>query len=396
MATGWAAVFDVDGTLVDSERHGHRVAFNRAFAGAGLPYRWDEATYGELLEITGGRRRLAAYLAGQGVSGAESEELAGHLHREKTSIFVEMVAGGEIAPRPGVGTLLRDLERAGARLAVATTGSHEWVHSLLAHRFADVDFEVVVTRREAPALKPEPDAYCLALKRLGLVGGPAVAVEDSRNGLLAAGRAGMPCVIVANPYTAGQAFDRAALVLDDFGPLDAGVLRRLAERRRPGHRRTKPRRRKAKAPAAPVVMVRTGAELGEVAGLTLVDRGPGMPARAIAVLVRDDALAGIGILEKGPRVAKLRCRYRVSAFRPIEPSLPLDDLLAAMPDRFRRHVDHRLLPEGTAAELLAALRRLRPGLARPLARLQARHRGRDVTPTTGRTARPGNRGASAR
>ncbi|HVX33720.1 MAG TPA: HAD-IA family hydrolase [Solirubrobacterales bacterium] len=236
MATGWAAVFDVDGTLVDSERDGHRVAFNRAFAAAGLPCHWDEETYGRLLAVTGGRRRLAGYLEERGVDAVAAAELAGRLHRAKTEIFVELVRAGEISPRPGVKALLAELKAAGARLAVATTGSADWVEALLATEFADVAFEVVVTRREAPALKPEPDAYLLALGLLGGGAGTAVAIEDSGNGLRAAVRAGLPCVIVTNDYTAGQDFGGADLVRDRFESLDAETLRRLAERRTVGVR----------------------------------------------------------------------------------------------------------------------------------------------------------------
>ena len=61
-----AAIFDVDGTLVDSERDGHRVAFNLAFEQLGMDDRWDVGTYGELLTVTGGRRRLVHYLKSQG------------------------------------------------------------------------------------------------------------------------------------------------------------------------------------------------------------------------------------------------------------------------------------------------------------------------------------------
>jgi HAD superfamily hydrolase (TIGR01509 family) len=234
MTTRWAVVFDVDGTLVDSERDGHRVAFNRAFAATGLPYRWDEATYGELLQITGGKRRLVHYLERQGVPPRTAARLADRLHRDKTEIFVAMVRAGEIDSRPGVENLLAELRRAGARLGVATTGSRDWVQALLETRFAAVEFEVVVTRHEAPALKPEPDAYLLAVERLGLGDGRAVAVEDSRNGLVAAGRAGLPCVIATNAYTAGQAFPEAELVLDGFGGLEAETLRRIAERQSGG------------------------------------------------------------------------------------------------------------------------------------------------------------------
>src|SRR5918997_2011568 len=97
-----AVVLDVDGTLVDSERDGHRVAFNRAFEEAGLSDRWDVERYGELLEVTGGKRRLKAYFEQQGMPEDEREELAGRLHARKTELFTEMAKRGEIEARPGV------------------------------------------------------------------------------------------------------------------------------------------------------------------------------------------------------------------------------------------------------------------------------------------------------
>ncbi|HEY0279392.1 MAG TPA: HAD-IA family hydrolase [Solirubrobacterales bacterium] len=360
-ADAWAAIFDVDGTLVDSERDGHRVAFNRAFASADLPYRWDAETYGELLEITGGRRRLNHYLREQGVAAAAARDLARRLHRDKTEIFVAMVRAGEVEPRPGVENLLGELAACGARLAVATTGSPDWVHALLVGRFGSVDFEVVVTRREAPGLKPKPDAYLLALRRLGLSAAEAVAIEDSRNGLMAATRAGLPCAVVTNDYTAGQAFDDAASVAVDFGGLDAGMLRALVGR---GGEPPDP---SPDASQTRVVIMRAGLDPGDgEAGLTVVDKAIGMPAQGIAVVSFDEQLAGVGLVEKGAAVARLRSQFRISDLAPIEPRLALDDLLAEMPYRFRRHVDHRALPARTSSEMLGALQRLRPRLSKPL------------------------------
>ena len=57
-----ALIFDVDGTLADTERDGHRVAFNQAFAEAGLDWDWTVSLYGDLLEVTGGRERILFYL----------------------------------------------------------------------------------------------------------------------------------------------------------------------------------------------------------------------------------------------------------------------------------------------------------------------------------------------
>ena len=212
-----AVVLDVDGTLVDSERDGHRVAFNRAFEEAGLADRWDVERYGGLLALTGGKRRIKAYFEEQGMPEDEREELASRLHARKTEVFTEMASRGEIEARPGVGELLDELEDAGVRLAVATTGTRAWVGPLLDHLFGLERFEVIVTGDEAPDRKPDPSAYRLTLEHLRLGGPAAVAVEDSANGLRAAKSAGLPCVVVVNDYTREQDFHDADLVLDGFG-----------------------------------------------------------------------------------------------------------------------------------------------------------------------------------
>jgi HAD superfamily hydrolase (TIGR01509 family) len=218
-----AIVFDVDGTLVDSERDGHRVAFNRAFEEAGLPDRWNVELYGELLRVTGGERRINAYFEHRGMAEDERKRLAGRLHARKTEIFTEMASSGEIEARPGVGELLDQLEDAGVRLAVATTGTGAWVHPLLERLFGSERFEVIVTSDEAPDLKPDPSAHRLALRRLGLAAAAAPAIEDSLNGLQAAKSAGLACVVVVNDYTRDQDFDDADLILEGFGRPNAPV-----------------------------------------------------------------------------------------------------------------------------------------------------------------------------
>ena len=214
-----AVIFDVDGTLVDSERDGHRVAFNGAFAAAGLPYRWDPQEYGRLLHITGGRRRIAAFLESHGHSAPEAARLAGQLHAGKTQRFRDLIRLGRIPPRPGAVELLGELRAAGLRLAVATTGTRTWVEPLLDALFGPGVFAVVVTGSEVSALKPDPAAYLEALARLGVPAGHAVAVEDSQNGLRAALAAGLRCVVVTNDYTRGQDFTGASAVLSGF-PVD--------------------------------------------------------------------------------------------------------------------------------------------------------------------------------
>ena len=221
-----AVVFDVDGTLVDSERDGHRVAFNHAFEEAGLPDRWDPATYGRLLAVTGGRQRLDAWLAERGMGEAERARLVPELHRRKTELFLELVCDGRVPARPGTATLLDELDAAGITMAVATTGSRVWVQPLLDRHFGAGRFATVVTGDDVARRKPDPEAYRLALTRIGAPAAGVVAVEDSDNGVRAARAAGLPVVAVTNDYTAGQELSGAALVVTGFDALDVAALRR--------------------------------------------------------------------------------------------------------------------------------------------------------------------------
>lgn len=229
-----AVIFDVDGTLVESERHGHRVAFNRAFAEAGLPYRWGQELYGELLKITGGKERLAHYLQAQGLPPTTAAARAAELHAIKNRYFLELVAQGELPARPGTAALLDDLASRDVRLAVATTGSRAWVEPLLEGLFGQNRFEVIVAGDDVPAKKPDPAAYRVTLERLGLTASEALAVEDSVPGLKAALAAELTCVVVINDYTSDGDYRSAALVTDSFeaprvlhDPFALGPLERL-------------------------------------------------------------------------------------------------------------------------------------------------------------------------
>jgi len=215
-----AVIFDVDGTLFDSERDGHRVAFNAAFSEADLPHRWDVSTYGDLLRISGGRQRLATYLRGEGYGREDAESLAAALHRRKTEVFRSLCTSGRVPPRSGAQRLLDHLTVAGVAVAVATTGTRAWVEPLLDRYFGLNRFAAVLTGTEVPTLKPSPDVYIEALRQLGLTPDDAVAVEDSVNGLAAARASGLPCLVVVNDYTREHDHSAAGLVVDGFGDVD--------------------------------------------------------------------------------------------------------------------------------------------------------------------------------
>ena len=215
-----ALIFDCDGVLVDTERDGHRVAFNRAFAAAGIDAEWDVELYGELLKIAGGKERMTHYFNRHGwPKGATAEKLIPELHKKKTAIFTDLIAEGSLPLRPGIRRIVDEAHAAGIRLGVCTTSNPKAVDGVLDLLGAERKqwFDVVLAGDVVAKKKPNPEIYILARERLGLVGQDCVVIEDSRNGLLAAVGAGMPCLITKSTYTQDEDFREAARVVPELG-----------------------------------------------------------------------------------------------------------------------------------------------------------------------------------
>lgn len=222
-----AIAFDLDGTLFDSEPFGHRVAFNRAFVELGMRVHWDLDTYGRLLAIAGGRRRVERHLIEGGWLPDAAVEASALAHRRKTELFLDLASTGHIPPRPGVVRLLHELREGGVDLHVVTTGSASWVHSLLTATFGSETFGLVITGDDVLEPKPSPEAYHQLARRAGVEPSHLVVVEDSTNGLAAARAADLTCVMVTNPYTGTGPFPGAAMVRPGFEGLDADTILQL-------------------------------------------------------------------------------------------------------------------------------------------------------------------------
>lgn len=241
-----ALVFDCDGVLADTERDGHRLAFNQTFREFGVPVEWDEEEYGRRLQIAGGKERMASVLTPEFCEAnalpADPEgqtALLADWHRRKTAIYTEMVAEGRLPTRPGIRRIITEAQDAGWGLAVASTSAEASVRAILEQAVGPERagrFDALLAGDVVAHKKPAPDIYHLALERLGAPASEVLVIEDSRNGILAAAGAGLRCVMTVNGYTEEEANDEAILVVSSLGDPGSGPIRVIANRSaaRPG------------------------------------------------------------------------------------------------------------------------------------------------------------------
>jgi HAD superfamily hydrolase (TIGR01509 family) len=215
-----ALIFDVDGTLANTERDGHRIAFNHAFAEQGLDWHWSVELYGELLNVTGGKERIKYYLDRFQPNLSQVDNVSDFivsLHQLKNQYYQTLLKQGAIPLRPGVKRIITEAKERGIRLAIATTSTLPNVITLLEKAIDPNWFEIIAAGDIVPQKKPAPDIYVYVLEQMNLAAENCLVFEDSHHGLQAATQAGLKTIVTVNNYTEKQDFKSAILVVNHLG-----------------------------------------------------------------------------------------------------------------------------------------------------------------------------------
>lgn len=224
MAQIKAIFFDQDGVIIDTERDGHRVAFNQTFKEFGYNFEWSVEKYHELLQIAGGKERMKHYLHTDGfgveVKPEEEDDLIKAMHKKKTQTFIELIESGKLPLRPGIHRFMQEAMKAGLRLVVCTTSDEKAANAIAYKILHDIKFDFVLAGDIVKKKKPDPAIYNLALEKTGLKPEECMVIEDSRNGVLAGKAAGLYVVATTNIYTEKEDLSDADIVVTCLGDPD--------------------------------------------------------------------------------------------------------------------------------------------------------------------------------
>lgn len=224
-----ALIFDCDGVLVDTERDGHRVAFNKAFVSKGIDAQWSVSQYKELIKVAGGKERMVSYFDQHGWPDniADRKEFIQDMHKLKTQLFMDIIESGELSLRPGIARIVDEAIAEGIQLAVCST-SNEKAVTLIVEKLLGPErrkhFNAILAGDIVSRKKPDPEIYNLALQKLSLNPRDCVVIEDSRNGFLAAHSAGMHCLITTNGYTDQDDFSGSDMIVPELGDLPDDIV----------------------------------------------------------------------------------------------------------------------------------------------------------------------------
>ena len=216
--------FDQDGVIIDTEKDGHRVAFNQTFKKFGFDFEWSVDEYHELLQIGGGKERMKHYLHTKGfgkeIKPEEEDALIKSLHLAKTDIFIQLIESKQLPLRPGIHRIMKEINNKGLVLGVCTTSDQRAAQAVATIILSDIKFNFVLAGDIVSKKKPDPEIYNLALKQSGLKAEECVVFEDSQNGVAAAKAAGLHVVATTNFYTEKEDLSQADIIVTSLGDKD--------------------------------------------------------------------------------------------------------------------------------------------------------------------------------
>ncbi len=219
-----AVIFDQDGVIIDTERDGHRVSFNKAFEEFGLDVHWDVKEYHKMLQVSGGKERMRHQLHTKGfgkeIPPDREDELIRNLHKRKTDIFIEMIESGQLPLRPGIHRIMREANQQRLTLGVCTTSAERAAQAVVKNVLNDIRFDFVLAGDVVKNKKPDPEIYLLALEKSGHEPEECVVFEDSSVGVKAAKGAGMNVVATVNEYTRNEDLSLADIIISSLGDED--------------------------------------------------------------------------------------------------------------------------------------------------------------------------------
>lgn len=227
-----ALFFDMDGVIIDTEKDGHRVAFNEAFKFFEYDFSWDVDLYYKLLKVSGGKERMQHYFKLQGLfQNLSDEQMKAHLlkiHKKKTQIFLEMLETGKLPLRPGIKRFMQEAMDQGIIICVCTTANEKAAAAVTKNMLNEIEFAHVLAGDIVNKKKPDPEIYNLALEKTGLDKASCIVVEDSAIGVQAARSAGLRVIATTNVYTENEDLSHADIIVSCLGDPDSekGVLKK--------------------------------------------------------------------------------------------------------------------------------------------------------------------------
>jgi len=210
-----AAIFDMDGVLVDSySAHWQSWHFMADELGKGLTEEKFVSTFGRT-----SREIIAEHWGADCLTPAEIAEF----DRRKEALYREIVAH-DFPAMDGAIELIKDLHRAGFRLAVGSSGPPENVALAVAHLGAGPYFDALVTGKDVTRGKPDPQVFLVAADRLGIAPSNCAVIEDAPVGLTAANSAGMTSIALLSTGHTAESVAAARLIVRSLRELSTARI----------------------------------------------------------------------------------------------------------------------------------------------------------------------------